>query len=156
VRLVEATIAVNEARKERMAERVVAACGGSVAGKAIAVLGLAFKPETDDMRDAPALAMLPRLVAAGARVRAYDPAAMANARPLLPAAVDYAGSALEAADGADALVLLTEWNEFRALGPERLRVAMAGNVLVDLRNVYEPEAMREAGFRYHAVGRPSV
>ena len=153
VRLVETTIAVNEARKEQMAERVVAACGGSVAGRTVAVLGLAFKPETDDMRDAAALAMLPRLVAAGARVRAYDPAAMANAKPLLPAAVEYAGSALEAADGADALVLLTEWNEFRALSPERLRAAMAGDVLLDLRNVYEPEAMREAGFRYQSIGR---
>jgi UDPglucose 6-dehydrogenase len=153
VRLVETTIAVNEARKERMAERVVAACGGSVAGRTVAVLGLAFKPETDDMRDAAALAMLPRLVAAGARVRAYDPAAMANAKPLLPAAVEYAGSALDAADGADALVLLTEWNEFRALSPERLRAAMAGDVLLDLRNVYEPEAMREAGFRYQSIGR---
>ena len=153
VRLVETTIAVNESRKEQMADRVVAACGGSVAGRTVAVLGLAFKPETDDMRDAAALAMLPRLVAAGARVRAYDPAAMANARPLLPAAVEYAGSALEAADGADALVLLTEWNEFRALSPERLRAAMAGDVLLDLRNVYEPEAMREAGFRYQSIGR---
>jgi UDPglucose 6-dehydrogenase len=153
VRLVETTIAVNEARKEQMAERVVAACGGSVAGRTVAVLGLAFKPETDDMRDAAALAMLPRLVAAGARVRAYDPAAMANAKPLLPAAVEYAGSALDAADGADALVLLTEWNEFRALSPERLRAAMAGDVLLDLRNVYEPEAMREAGFRYQSIGR---
>jgi UDPglucose 6-dehydrogenase len=153
VRLVETTIAVNEARKERMADRVIAACGGSVAGKTVAVLGLAFKPETDDMRDAAALAMLPRLVAAGARVRAYDPAAMSNARPLLPDSVEYTGSALDAADGADALVLLTEWNEFRALSPERLRAAMAGNVAVDLRNVYEPEAMREAGFRYHSIGR---
>jgi UDPglucose 6-dehydrogenase len=153
VRLVETTIAVNEARKEQMAERVVAACGGSVAGRTVAVLGLAFKPETDDMRDAAALAMLPRLVAAGARVRAYDPAAMANAKPLLPAAVEHADSALDAADGADALVLLTEWNEFRALSPERLRAAMAGDVLLDLRNVYEPEAMREAGFRYQSIGR---
>jgi len=153
VRLVETTVAVNDARKERMAERVVAACGGSVAGKTIAVLGLAFKPETDDMRDAAALVVLPRLVEAGARVRAYDPAAMANARPLLPAAVAYADGAMDAADGADALVLLTEWNEFRALDPERLRAAMVGDVLLDLRNVYEPVVMREAGFQYHSIGR---
>ena len=153
VRLVEATIAANDARKERMAERVITACGGSVAGKTVAVLGLAFKPETDDMRDSAALIMLPQLVRAGAKVRAYDPAAMDNARPLLPIGVVYADSAMKAADGADALVLLTEWNELRALEPERLRAAMVGDVLLDLRNVYEPAVMREAGFHYSSIGR---
>ncbi|GGG49909.1 UDP-glucose 6-dehydrogenase [Caldovatus sediminis] len=154
-RLVETTIAVNEARKARMAERVIAACGGSVAGLAIAVLGLTFKPETDDMRDAPSLAVVPRLVEAGARLRAFDPAGMENARALLPAAgIEYAAGALEAAQGADALVLLTEWNEFRALSPDRLRAAMRGDVVLDLRNVWDPAAMREAGFRYHSIGRP--
>lgn len=154
VRLVETTIAVNEARKAEMAERVVAACGGSVAGKTVAVLGLAFKPETDDMRDSPSLVVVPQLVAAGATVRAFDPAAMDNARPLLPAAVQYASGAMEALAGADALVLLTEWNEFRALAPARLKAAMHGDVLLDLRNVYDPEAMRAAGFRYASIGRP--
>ncbi len=154
VRLVETTIAVNDARKEQMAARVVAACGGSVQGKVVAVLGLAFKPETDDMRDSPALVLVPNLVAAGATVRAFDPAAAENARPLLPAAVHYATSALDAAQGADAVVLLTEWNEFRALPPERLKAAMRGDVLQDLRNVYDPEAMRAAGFRYGSIGRP--
>ena len=154
VRLVETTIAVNDARKEQMAARVVAACGGSVAGKVVAVLGLAFKPETDDMRDSTALVLVPQLVAAGATVRAFDPAAVANARPLLPAAVHYAENALDAAQGADCLVLLTEWNEFRALSPERLKAAMRGDVLQDLRNVYDPEAMRAAGFRYGSIGRP--
>jgi UDPglucose 6-dehydrogenase len=154
MRLVEATVEVNDARKAALADRVAAALGGgTVAGKTVAVLGLAFKPETDDMRDAPALALVPRLVAAGAAVRAFDPAAMANARPLLPSAVEYATNALDAADGADALVLLTEWNEFRALDPERLRGAMHGDVVVDLRNVWEPAAMRAAGFRYSSVGR---
>ncbi len=153
VRLVETTIAVNDARKEQMAARVVAACGGSVEGKVVAVLGLAFKPETDDMRDSTALVLVPQLVAAGATVRAFDPAAVANARPLLPAAVHYAESALDAAQGADCLVLLTEWNEFRALSPERLKAAMRGDVLQDLRNVYDPEAMRAAGFRYGSIGR---
>ncbi len=153
VRLVETTIAVNDARKEQMAARVVAACGGSVEGKVVAVLGLAFKPETDDMRDSTALVLVPQLVAAGATVRAFDPAAVANARPLLPAAVHYAESALDAAQGADCLVLLTEWNEFRALAPERLKAAMRGDVLQDLRNVYDPEAMRAAGFRYGSIGR---
>ena len=154
VRLVETTIAVNEARKAQMAERVIAACGGSLAGRTIAVLGLAFKPETDDMRDAASLAVIPRLVEAGAAVRAFDPAAMEHARPLLPAGVHYATGALDAAAGADALVLLTEWNEFRALAPQRLRQAMRGDILLDLRNVWDPAVMREAGFRYHSIGRP--
>ena len=154
VRLVETTIAVNEARKAAMAERVVAALGGSVSGKTIAVLGLTFKPETDDMRDAPSLFVLPPLAEAGAKLRAFDPAGMAYARQLLPQGVEYAANALDAAAGADALVLLTEWNEFRALSPARLRRAMRGNVLLDFRNVYDPEAMRAAGFRYHSIGRP--
>jgi UDPglucose 6-dehydrogenase len=153
-RLVETTIAVNEARKAAMAERVLAAMGGSVAGKTIAVLGLTFKPQTDDMRDAPSLSVLPPLAAAGAQLRAFDPSGMDSARQLLPASVEYAASALEAAEGADALVLLTEWNEFRALAPSRLRAAMRGDVLLDFRNVYDPEAMRAAGFRYHSIGRP--
>ncbi|WP_149535749.1 UDP-glucose dehydrogenase family protein [Siccirubricoccus phaeus] len=152
VRLVETTIAVNEARKAEMAERVIAACGGSVAGKAVAVLGLTFKPETDDMRDAPSLVVVPRLVEAGATVRAFDPQP-AHARRVLSGAVGFCDSALEAAKGAHALVLLTEWNEFRALSPEKLKATMAGNVLLDLRNVYDPETMREAGFHYISVGR---
>jgi UDPglucose 6-dehydrogenase len=154
IRLVETTIAVNEARKEALAERVIAACGGSVAGKTIAVLGLTFKPETDDMRDAASLVLVPRLAEAGATIRAFDPAGMAHAKPLLPGGVHYATSAPDAIAGADALVLLTEWNEFRALAPARLRGAMRGDVLVDLRNVYDPEAMRAAGFRYSSIGRP--
>jgi UDPglucose 6-dehydrogenase len=152
--LVEATVDVNDGRKAALADRVAAALGGPVAGKAVAVLGLAFKPETDDMRDAPALALVPKLVERGAAVRAFDPAAAANARPLLPPAVEYADGALEAVRGADALVLMTEWNEFRALDPKRLRAAMRGDVVVDLRNVWEPAAMRAAGFRYTSIGRP--
>ena len=154
VRLVETTIAVNDARKEALAARVVEACGGSVAGRTIAVLGLTFKPETDDMRDAASLVLVPALVAAGARVRAFDPQGMAHAKPMLPEAVHYATSALDAAEGADALVLLTEWNEFRALAPARLKAAMRGNVLLDFRNVYDPQAMREVGFAYRSIGRP--
>ncbi len=153
-RLVETTIAVNEARKAAMADRVAAACGGSCAGRTIAVLGLTFKPGTDDMRDAPSLVVVPRLLEAGAVVRAYDPEGMANAAAALPPGIHYADNALDAAAGADALVLLTEWNEFRALSPTRLRAAMAGDVLLDLRNVYDPEAMRAAGFRYQSIGRP--
>ncbi|MFL1462863.1 UDP-glucose dehydrogenase family protein [Roseococcus sp. DSY-14] len=153
LRLVETTIAVNDARKEAMAQRVVDACGGSLAGKTVAVLGLTFKPETDDMRDAPSLAILPLLAQAGATLRAFDPEGMPFARQMLPEGIHYARNALDAAQGADALVLLTEWNEFRALAPARLAEAMAGRVVVDLRNVWEPAAMREAGFAYHSVGR---
>lgn len=154
IRLVETVVAVNDARKAGMAQRVISACGGSVRGKTIAVLGLTFKPETDDMRDAPALSIVPRLVEDGAFVRAYDPEGMQQARPLLPGSVTYCHEALEAVKGADALVVLTEWNEFRALAPARLRALMAGNVIVDLRNIWDPVAFRQAGFRYHSIGRP--
>jgi len=154
LRLVEATIAVNDGRKLAMADRVIAACGGSVAGKTIAVLGLTFKPETDDMRDAPSLDILPKLAAAGAVLRAYDPQGANFARQLLPQAVHYASGALDALAGADAVVLLTEWNEFRNIAPEKIAAAMKGRVMLDLRNVYDPDAMREAGFTYHSIGRP--
>ncbi len=154
-RLVETVVAVNDARKAGMAARIIAACDGSVRGKTIAVLGLTFKPETDDMRDAPSLPIVNRLAEDGALIRAFDPEGMEQARPLLPASVAYCRDALDAAQGADALVLATEWNEFRALAPERLRQAMRGTVLIDLRNVYDPAAMRAAGFAYHGVGRPA-
>ncbi len=153
-RLVETTVAVNDARKSHMAMRVIDACSGSVRGKTIAILGLTFKPETDDMRDAPSLSIVARLAGDGASIRAFDPEGMQQARPLLPATVSYCRDAFDAAKGADALVLITEWNEFRALSPARLRQAMRGHVLVDLRNVYDPVAMRQAGFEYHCVGRP--
>ena len=153
-RLVEAVVSVNDARKAGMATRVITACGGSVRGKTIAVLGLTFKPETDDMRDAPSVPIVARLVGDGATVRVFDPEGMDQAVPLLPRSVAYCQNALEAASGADALVLVTEWNEFRALAPERLAAAMRGQVVVDLRNVYDPPAMRAAGFDYHCIGRP--
>jgi len=152
-RLVEATVAVNDARKSNMAMRVISACGGSVRGKTIAVLGLTFKPETDDMRDAPSISIVARLAGDGAIIRAFDPEGMEQARAVLPDNVEYCQGALDAATGADALVLITEWNEFRALSPARLREVMRGQVLVDLRNVYDPAAMRQAGFAYHGVGR---
>lgn len=154
-RLVETVVTVNEARKAGMAARIIAACGGSVRGRTIGVLGLTFKPETDDMREAPSLPIVARLVGDGAMVRAFDPEGMEQARPLLPEKVIYCRDALHAAEGADALVIITEWNEFRALAPERLSAAMRGRVLVDLRNIYEPSAMREAGFEYHSIGRGS-
>ena len=155
-RLVETTVAVNDARKASMAARIIAACGGSVRGKTVAVLGLTFKPETDDMRDAASLPIVSRLSEEGAAVRAYDPVGMEQARPLLPEGVTYCGDAYDALQDADALVLLTEWNEFRALSPSRIRDVMRGQVVVDLRNVFDPVAMSQAGLAYHGVGRRST
>jgi len=155
-RLIQSVVSVNDARKEAMAARVIAACGGDVAGLRIAVLGLAFKPETDDMREAPSLPLITGLVAAGAQVAAYDPEAMAGAKALLPAGVEYAAGVDAALTGADALVLVTEWNAFRSLAPARLGQLMRGRIVVDLRNVFDPRAMRAAGFAYHGIGRASA
>jgi UDPglucose 6-dehydrogenase len=143
---------VNDERKAALAERVAAACGGSVRGRCIAMLGLSFKPNTDDLREAPALPLVAALQAAGATVRAYDPAAMELARPLLPG-VTFAADAYDCATGADALVIVTEWEVFRALDTGRLRQQMRAPVLVDFRNIYRPDEMREAGFVYHGIGR---
>ena len=152
LKIVEAVQAVNEARKVRMAQKVIAACGGSVDGKTIAVLGLAFKPNTDDMRDAPSLPLISELEAAGAKVRAHDPESMAQARPLLPN-VTFCDSAYVCVEGAAALVIVTEWNAFRALDMKRIKAALAQPVVVDLRNIYRPEDMRKRGFDYVSVGR---
>ncbi|MBO1079192.1 UDP-glucose dehydrogenase family protein [Roseomonas haemaphysalidis] len=153
VTIVEQTITANDTRKEQMAQRVIDALGGSVAGKTIGILGLTFKPETDDMRDAPSLVIVPALIAAGAKLRAYDPQP-GHARQVLPADLHFASSAMDAVQGADAVMLITEWNEFRALSPEKLRAAMKGKVVCDLRNVWDPAQMREAGFSYSSIGRP--
>nr|WP_295738060.1 UDP-glucose/GDP-mannose dehydrogenase family protein [uncultured Acidocella sp.] len=153
-RLIQSVVAVNDHRKDGLAARVVAACGGDVAGKVIAVLGLAFKPETDDMRESPALPLVRGLVSRGASIQAFDPEAMETARPLLPARVTLAPDAAAALTGADALVLVTEWNEFRVLPPARLRELMRGDVVVDLRNVFDPAPLRAAGFTYTGIGRP--
>jgi len=154
-RIVEAVIEVNAAQKARMVKKIRAALGGSEAGKTIAVLGLTFKPETDDMRDSPALAILPALLEKGAVIRAHDPQGVEEARKVLPAGITYCGDIYETLEGADALVLLTEWNAYRGLDLERLRSLMRGNVFVDLRNVYDPRRLREAGFVYESVGRPA-
>jgi UDPglucose 6-dehydrogenase len=153
-RLIEAVVAVNDARKASMAARVIASAGGSVRGKTIAVFGLTFKPETDDMRDAPSIPIVGRLIEDGAIIRAFDPEGMEQARGVLPGAVVYCRDAMDAAQGADLLVIVTEWNEFRAIDPVRLREAMRGDLVMDLRNLYEPAAMRAAGFRYQCIGRP--
>ena len=155
LRLVETVIGVNEERKRAMAERVVAAAGGSVAGATIGVLGVSFKPNTDDMREAPSLDIIPALQLAGATVQAFDPAAAHEGAKLLPD-VRWCTDAYEAAAGADVLVLLTEWNEFRALDLERVRSLLARPIFVELRNVYRQAEMTAAGLTYHGIGRASV
>ncbi len=152
-RIVETVAAVNDQRKRAMGRKVVAACGGSVRGKTIAVLGLTFKPNTDDMRDAPSIAVITALIDGGATIRAFDPEGMEQARAVLPAGVTYCGDAYECVAGADAAVIVTEWNIFRALDLDRVKAAMAAPVLVDLRNVYRPDQVRAKGFAYADVGR---
>ncbi|WP_210485571.1 UDP-glucose dehydrogenase family protein [Microvirga antarctica] len=152
-RIIETVAAVNDQRKRAMGRKVITACGGSVRGKTIAVLGLTFKPNTDDMRDAPSLDIITTLQDAGASVRAYDPEGMHVAKPMLPE-VDYARDAYDCARGADALVIVTEWDAFRALDLGRLHNALAHPVVVDLRNIYRPDEMRRRGFTYVSVGRP--
>ena len=152
LRIVETVVEVNEARKKGMAERVIAACGGSVAGRTLAVLGVTFKPNTDDMRDSPSLDIIPALLAAGAHIAAYDPEGMAEAKTLLDG-VDWRDGAYAAIEGADAVIILTEWNEFRALDLDRVKAALQTPLVVDLRNIYEPAEMAALGFRYFCVGR---
>jgi len=154
LRLIEATVAVNDQRKRAMARKVFAAMGGSIRGRTVAVLGLTFKPNTDDMRDAPSISIIQALQDAGATIRAYDPEGMEAARPLLKD-VHYAESAYDAAEGAHAAVIVTEWDAFRALDLPRLKTVMAEPVLVDLRNVYPSKKVEAEGFRYVSVGRPS-
>ncbi len=152
-RIVETVAAVNDQRKRAMGRKVIAACGGSVRGKTIAVLGLTFKPNTDDMRDAPSISVITALMDGGATIRAYDPEGMEQAKAVLPAGVTYCGDAYECVAGADAAVIVTEWNIFRALDLDRVKAAMAAPVLVDLRNVYRAEQVRAKGFTYADVGR---
>ena len=150
--VIESVVQVNDNRKERMADKIIAACGGNVAGKTLAVLGLTFKPNTDDMRDSPSLSILPRLTAAGATIRAFDPEGMEEAKKLLPG-LAYCADAYETMDGADALVLLTEWNAFRALDLDRVRNLLATSLVIDLRNIYQPQEMAAAGLSYVSIGR---
>jgi UDPglucose 6-dehydrogenase len=153
LKIVETVVAVNEARKQAMAAKVIAACGGSVSGKTIAVLGLTFKPNTDDMREAPSLVLVPALQKAGAKIRAHDPHGMEQAKPLLPG-VEFCANPYAAAANADALVIVTEWEAFRALDLGQLKEALRSPVIVDLRNIYPPEEMAAKGFRYTSIGRP--
>jgi UDPglucose 6-dehydrogenase len=155
LRIVETVAAVNEQRKRAMARKVVAAVGGSIRGKTIAVLGLTFKPNTDDTRDSPAIPLITALLDMGAKVRCYDPAGMEQAKPQLPD-VMCCQNAYEAAEAADAVVIVTEWEQFRALDLGRLKQVMAQPTLVDLRNVYRADEMKRAKFRYVGIGAPAV
>jgi len=152
-RIVESVIEVNEAQKARMIGKIRDALGGDESGKKLAVLGLTFKPETDDMRDAPSLSILPKLIENGAIVNAHDPQGINEARTLLPESIYYCDSIYDVFHGADAVILLTEWNVYRGLDLEQIKKLMEGNVFLDLRNVYEPEMMKALGYDYHCIGR---
>ena len=154
-RIVEAVLTVNKERKAQLAARAVAACGGSVRGKCLAVLGLTFKPNTDDMREAPSLVLIPDLQRDGAAIRAYDPEGMEEAKKHV-SNVNWCADAYEAVAGADAAVILTEWNEFRSLDLDRVRTLMTEPRIIDLRNIYRPEEMAAARFSYSSVGRGPV
>jgi UDPglucose 6-dehydrogenase len=153
LRIVEAVAAVNDARKRAMARKVANALGGEMRGLTIAVLGLTFKPNTDDMRDSPSLPLITALQDMGAKVRAYDPVGMEQAKPMM-INVTFCGDAYSCAEGASALVIVTEWEQFRALDFKRLKTTMKRAVLVDLRNIYSPEEIARHGFVYESVGRP--
>jgi UDPglucose 6-dehydrogenase len=155
LRIVETVVDINDKRKRAMADRVVAACGGSVEGKKISILGLTFKPNTDDMRDSPSLDIVPALVKAGATVAAYDPEGMEEAKKLLDG-LEYCNDAYATMEGADAVVIVTEWNQFRALDLDRVKSLLKSPVMVDLRNVYKPSEMADAGFTYTSIGRPQA
>ena len=152
LRVVEAVAKVNDSRKRAMGRKVIDALGENPRGKRVALLGLTFKPNTDDMRDAPSIAIAQALADAGVEVVAYDPEGMAVAAPIMPE-VRMAGSAYEALEGADAVAIVTEWDAFRALDLERMKQALKAPVVVDLRNIYEPADMRSRGFEYTSIGR---
>ena len=154
--IVEDVVAYNKARKLAMADRIIAAAGGNISGKTISVLGLSFKPETDDMRESPALDIIPILINHGADIQAYDPAAMDQAKPLLPDVVTYCDNAMMAITGADIVVVLTEWNEFRAIAPAQLASVMAADIVVDLRNIFDPVTMAKNNLKLFNIGRMNV
>lgn len=152
-KLVEATVEVNNNRKKEMAKKIIKACGGSVKDKTIAVLGLTFKPNTDDMRDSPSIDIVPALVAAGAKVKVFDPQGMEEAKKIITGVV-WCEDAYDAMKAADAMAIVTEWNEFRSINIEKTKSVMKGRVIIDLRNVFDPEDMRREGFLYTSIGRP--
>jgi UDPglucose 6-dehydrogenase len=154
IRIVETVVAVNDARKKKMAEKIANALGGDIKGRTVGVLGITFKPNTDDLRDSPALDIVPTLIAGGARVKVFDPQGMPEGKRLKEfEGVVWCTNAYEAADGADVLAIVTEWNEFRALDLERIRDSMKQSILVDLRNIYRPDEVARVGFEYIGIGR---
>ncbi len=155
IKIVESVVTVNDQRKKKMAEKIAAACGGGADGKTIAVLGVTFKPNTDDMRDSPSLDIVPALINQGATVKAYDPQGMEEAAQLLDGVV-WCDSAYDAVTGADVLAIITEWNEFRGLDLDKIKTLMNTPTMVDLRNIYNPDEMAEAGFAYSCIGRPPI
>jgi len=155
LRVVEAVVGVNDARKSAMARKVIAALDGNVYGKTVALLGLTFKPNTDDMRESPSIPLVYSLLDKGAKIRAYDPEGMTEAKKVL-GDIEYRASAYDCLDGADVGVIVTEWDEFRALDLDRVKAALTRPVIVDLRNIYRPEDMAERGFRYESIGRSGV
>ena len=152
LRIVEAVVEVNDNRKKSMAKKIINACSGNVTDKTLAILGVTFKPNTDDMRDAPSLDIIPTLQAEGANINAYDPEGMHEAKSVLKD-VSWCNDAYEAMAGADAVAILTEWNEFRGLDLPRIKSLLRHPIVIDLRNIYNPEEMRDAGFIYSCVGR---
>ena len=155
LRIVETVVAVNDQRKRAMARKVADALDGELRGATISILGLTFKPNTDDMREAPSIPLITALQDMGAKVRAYDPAGMQQAKKVLEN-VAYCEDAYDCAKGGDALVIVTEWEQFRALDLERLKSAMARPIMVDLRNAYNAAQVMQAGFTYHGIGRSST
>jgi len=152
-RIVESVLEVNAAQKARMVQKVRESLGGSEANKNIAVLGLTFKAETDDMRDAPSLSILPALVDRGAIIRAHDPEGLEQAKPLLPESIEYFTDMFDAVENADAVILMTEWKQYEQIDLKALKAKMKGNIFIDLRNLYEPNAMKKIGFEYFCIGR---
>ena len=155
LRIVETVVEVNAQRKKDMAKRIINACGGDVKGKTVAVLGVAFKPNTDDMRDSPSLDIIPALQEAGATVRAFDPEAMGEAKEMMDGVV-WCDTAYETMGGADVLTILTEWNQFRGLDLDRVKTLLKAPIMVDLRNIYNPDDMALSGFHYYCIGRAYV
>jgi UDPglucose 6-dehydrogenase len=155
IRIVETVVDINEKRKQSLVDRVRKAAGGDLSGKTVAVLGLTFKPNTDDMRDSPSLDLVPALVEACSEVRAFDPKGMEEAKHMMDG-VNWCANTYDAIEGADVLAIVTEWNEFRNLDLDRIKSLMTAPVLVDLRNIYDPDDMAAAGFDYHCIGRPPV
>jgi len=155
IKIVETVVSVNDDRKRRMADKVIRACGGSLTGKTVSVLGLTFKPNTDDMRESPSLDIVPALVEAGAVVRVFDPRGMEEARELIDG-VTWCETSYDAVEGSDVVAILTEWNEFRALDLDRVKSLMKRPCMVDYRNIYNPDEMAAAGFDYSCVGRPGA